>query len=331
MLPAEPAQPRQLSDRDPILLWRDAPSGRRQGLALLPESCEKPACNCREMSLEVLAITDDLIGIATSDNHISIISARQSAGHGACVLRARVDTDSGAAKVDKDGAPAHQDAAALTWLRSELSAGPLLDRLRRRFRLDKHLAVEPPPPRAFAWKGWKPGDRVCWEEVFPEATRIEPVVLAGRTFRVREWYCANPDCDCHDVQLLASESLPDGKERSLGSLLVDFRDVILLKLSGAEEHAAVPLAEVWAAIKLRHDVARYFGHRHRAIQAAAGVRGSQARPTTPPPKRIEAPRNAPCPCGSGLKYKRCCLGKHDPFQAGSGVQEASRGVSDGRN
>lgn len=22
-----------------------------------------------------------------------------------------------------------------------------------------------------------------------------------------------------------------------------------------------------------------------------------------------APRNAPCPCGSGLKYKRCCLGK----------------------
>jgi len=22
-------------------------------------------------------------------------------------------------------------------------------------------------------------------------------------------------------------------------------------------------------------------------------------------------RNAPCPCGSGLKYKRCCLGRED--------------------
>jgi hypothetical protein len=34
---------------------------------------------------------------------------------------------------------------------------------------------------------------------------------------------------------------------------------------------------------------------------------------TPPipmnPVTNKAPRNAPCPCGSGLKYKRCCLGK----------------------
>jgi len=26
-------------------------------------------------------------------------------------------------------------------------------------------------------------------------------------------------------------------------------------------------------------------------------------------------RNAPCPCGSGKKYKKCCLGKVDPTQA----------------
>jgi transposase-like protein len=27
-----------------------------------------------------------------------------------------------------------------------------------------------------------------------------------------------------------------------------------------------------------------------------------------PPVEISAPRNSPCPCGSGLKYKRCCGG-----------------------
>jgi hypothetical protein len=226
-----------------------------------------------------------------------------------------VHIDSGAAKVESDGAPKYQDAAALTWLRAELSDGPLLDRLRRRFRLDKNLAVEPPPPRAFAWNRWKPGDRVGWEEVFPETTRMEPVVWAGRTFRVQEWYCANPDCDCHDVELLVSESLSDGKERSLGRLKANFRDVILLELSSKEEHAAVPLAEVWAAIKIGQDVARYFDRRHLAIQAAAGVWRSQSRPTAPLPTRSNAPRNAPCPCGSGLKYKRCCLGKHDPLPA----------------
>jgi hypothetical protein len=26
----------------------------------------------------------------------------------------------------------------------------------------------------------------------------------------------------------------------------------------------------------------------------------------PAPKTVEIPRNAPCPCGSGNKYKRCC-------------------------
>jgi len=28
----------------------------------------------------------------------------------------------------------------------------------------------------------------------------------------------------------------------------------------------------------------------------------------------EISRNDPCPCGSGLKYKRCCLGKRVPLR-----------------
>lgn len=175
MLPAEPAWARQRSDRDPILPWREAPLGRSEGLALIPQSCAKPACDCREMNLEVLAITDDLIGIAASDSSISILSSRRTAGNGACMLRAWVNIDSDAARVDQHGMPAHSNAAAFSWLRSELSDGPLLECLRRRFRLAKHLTVDPPPPRAFAWNRWNPGERVSWEAVFPEATPMEPV------------------------------------------------------------------------------------------------------------------------------------------------------------
>ncbi|MBM3815117.1 MAG: hypothetical protein FJW20_26155 [Acidimicrobiia bacterium] len=29
----------------------------------------------------------------------------------------------------------------------------------------------------------------------------------------------------------------------------------------------------------------------------------------------ETPRNAPCPCGSGKKYKRCCIGGTPPQTA----------------
>lgn len=32
-------------------------------------------------------------------------------------------------------------------------------------------------------------------------------------------------------------------------------------------------------------------------------------PTTDPLKKERVERNDPCPCGSGLKYKKCCEGK----------------------
>jgi uncharacterized protein YecA (UPF0149 family) len=31
-------------------------------------------------------------------------------------------------------------------------------------------------------------------------------------------------------------------------------------------------------------------------------------PKTPPPVTKNTPRNAPCPCRSGAKYKKCCGG-----------------------
>ncbi|RCK74639.1 MAG: hypothetical protein OZSIB_4375 [Candidatus Ozemobacter sibiricus] len=62
--------------------------------------------------------------------------------------------------------------------------------------------------------------------------------------------------------------------------------------------------------------------RHSALPS---VRGSEAwspreepheetiaRPITPAPASAEPGRNDPCPCGSGLKYKKCCLGRASP-------------------
>ena len=37
-------------------------------------------------------------------------------------------------------------------------------------------------------------------------------------------------------------------------------------------------------------------------------------PMAPGPRRegiVKIKRNAPCPCGSGRKYKRCCIDKED--------------------
>jgi uncharacterized protein len=53
---------------------------------------------------------------------------------------------------------------------------------------------------------------------------------------------------------------------------------------------------------------RFFTHcRPFVSELAALWRARQARPETTAPQKIG--RNDPCPCGSGLKYKKCCLGK----------------------
>ncbi|MFO0575372.1 MAG: SEC-C metal-binding domain-containing protein [Polyangia bacterium] len=45
------------------------------------------------------------------------------------------------------------------------------------------------------------------------------------------------------------------------------------------------------------------------------VAAHPARSETTPPPVPTVPRNAPCPCGSGRKYKRCCLSKEQPSSA----------------
>ena len=35
-------------------------------------------------------------------------------------------------------------------------------------------------------------------------------------------------------------------------------------------------------------------------------------PSEPKIYEIKAGRNDPCPCGSGLKFKKCCLRKNEP-------------------
>jgi hypothetical protein len=55
----------------------------------------------------------------------------------------------------------------------------------------------------------------------------------------------------------------------------------------------------------------------RPRSAVAPVRAEPLPPAirTPIAKAVRVPRNAPCPCGSGKKYKQCCLRKADEILA----------------
>ena len=53
----------------------------------------------------------------------------------------------------------------------------------------------------------------------------------------------------------------------------------------------------------------------QAVESKCATETAQTNPISSPGVPSGPGRNSPCPCGSGLKFKRCCLGKPRPAPA----------------
>jgi len=71
---------------------------------------------------------------------------------------------------------------------------------------------------------------------------------------------------------------------------------LLLQFGGFNQRESVGLILVWAVLV---GITVYMLVRHFRVSDK-----QRSATRTPPP--AEPALNAPCPCGSGLKYKRCC-------------------------
>jgi uncharacterized protein YchJ len=152
----------------------------------------------------------------------------------------------------------------------------------------------------------------------------------GRHYLVEDRYCPNPHCDCRAVHLEFFEAVSQqdgelqifqrflGRVTFAGQLIVEKR----AKCSFAEAEAA--LSAWWQ--EYRHDL-KMLKDRYREVKEI-GQRSLEAQPlrlttrqTTTGPftqdvsrdeqlaANANVGRNAPCPCGSGKKYKKCCWRK----------------------
>ena len=96
----------------------------------------------------------------------------------------------------------------------------------------------------------------------------------------------------------------DAKGPKVFSKLQRYRSSVTKELKRAREAYALIVVE----IDIRN-------HKTKPI--------SMPKASSPPPEPCEppadTPRNSPCPCGSGQKYKRCCLVRHSSKSEGGGV------------
>ena len=151
------------------------------------------------------------------------------------------------------------------------------------------------------------GAMVGYYEILPFAPRIE-VESDGQVWLFDDQYCVRPQCACHDAVVSFLQLRPGGEAESGATktrVLVryDYHGAgteVLQDAAGAEGTARKLIDDLCAA---QPDLEALLAKRHNTL------RRLYRRAMDPRPAREAASkpgRNAPCPCGSGKKYKRCC-------------------------
>lgn len=133
--------------------------------------------------------------------------------------------------------------------------------------------------------------------------KIELEVPRGEYF-VREFYCDNPKCDCRRV-IVALENKHTGKIDATVGHKFDppgpddpFYQTYLDPLGEQSDRAQGLLHLACTGLFSTPERVRPFLEHYEAFKR--GLASGSPRVSG------KIPRNKPCPCGSGKKYKRCC-------------------------
>jgi hypothetical protein len=184
------------------------------------------------------------------------------------------------------------------WLVESLRAE--LDFFRRRAaRASAQFDRETTPRRALASPV---RTMVAYHKLFPADWDLVPFHDGERYWAV-DLYCRNPDCTCTSsvINFYRLENDDDREVQLIGEVVVDYAEREI-DYEPSNEVVEKIFDTLWDAceyqLRARHAEA------HDAVQRFA----PRAAPAIQPAALVErVPRNAACPCGSGKKYKRCCL------------------------
>ena len=152
------------------------------------------------------------------------------------------------------------------------------------------------------------GAMVGYHEVFP-ISALPPISYDNEHYFIEDQYCLNPTCGCRDVVLGFYYIDEEQKKAGPSSQNKVFRFYYTKKKWESQEPNGsldkAFLAEVEEQIP---DLAEVTKTRHKTLRAIyANYRKNKAPDTHSLPKTAKVGRNDPCPCGSGKKYKKCCM------------------------
>ena len=211
-------------------------------------------------------------------------------------------------------------------IRAELTEADQ-QRLREWFLAEKIAIIQTTPPSEIDITDLPDADdgkMIGFVDIFPCGLALN-FAWNNEAWAVDEQYCVQPGCECKETVLsflllmdatgrktTAIKDTPSlrynyrseaAKSVARGPAGIPSLDALLATLK--REHASLN-----SQLELRHLIMQSLYARHYLARSRSRLQSLQSQPTNPPsavPAKIG--RNQPCPCGSGRKYKQCCLNK----------------------
>jgi len=179
----------------------------------------------------------------------------------------------------------------------------LIEIIRKRWRYIKKTSRDSWRKRDWTW--WKPGEMVAWFDVYPD----EPdMILENGKYPIiaDDMYCITPGCTCNDIVI--SFVKYDKKKHIIGGVNIDLLKWRICDIQAkGKNHQR--LRDLWEGLNEQYpDLKKTIKKRRKDNKKIGGQIAQMSR--NMPLNKITAKkirRNAPCPCGSGKKYKKCCM------------------------
>jgi len=157
--------------------------------------------------------------------------------------------------------------------------------------------------RKKAIRKYRPGELMSYVAIFGggEIFRIE---FKNESYKVADYYCVAPNCDCKEIILhsfLANSNLDEPIRRLAYNYDLD-------KLTECENISEQDAQEIIKILKISDK--EIFLKRHMALKKELRhCLHNKFFKNKKSSRKIG--RNEQCPCGSGKKYKKCCLNKKE--------------------